>query len=63
MAKYEIRFDSGDQTYMVLELITDDGAGNRYWEIVGEYDTEYDASLCLQNLRQAEEIEVYAEFG
>lgn len=63
MAKYEIRFDSGDQTHMVLELITDDGAGNRYWEIVGEYDTEYDASLCLRNLRQAEEIEIYAEFG
>ncbi len=63
MPKYEIRFDSGDRTFMVLELITDDGGGNRYWEIIGEYDNEYDASLCLRNLRQAEEIEIYAEFG
>jgi len=63
MSKYEIRFDSDEQTYMVLELITDDGKGNRYWEIVCETDTEYDAVMAIRDLQQADAAEIYAEFG
>lgn len=68
MTKYEVRFDSETQTYLVLELLWDGGEGSREWEIVGEYDTEDEAystlgALYLIQLYSDEALEIYQEFG
>lgn len=63
MTRYEVRYDADTKTYMVLELITDDGGGNRYWEILDECDTEYDARVVLRAIVRAEKEEIYAEWG
>jgi len=63
MTKYEVRFDPEFKTYTVLELITDDGAGNRFWEIAGEFDTEYEACEVMRDLIRIDEQTIYHEFG
>jgi hypothetical protein len=68
MSKYQVRFDSDkNHTYMVMELLTDDGGGNRFWHIIDEYTTEYEAQLVCRLLNRGdihvEDLGIHAEFG
>ena len=71
MSKFEVRFfrgnDAASSSWMVTEVLSDDGEGNRMSEIYAEFDPTADGWEQAQNLADALnreiEQEIYAEFG
>ena len=71
MSKFEVRFYAGEDdrlaSWMVVEVLMDDGEGNRVGEIVDEFDPTPDGWEQAQDLADALnreiEQEIYAEFG
>ena len=71
MSKFEVRFYAGEEdrlaTWMVVEVLMDDGQGNRVGEIVDEFDANHDGQEQAYELAYAlnleAEEEIYAEFG
>ena len=71
MSKFEVRFYAGEEdrlaSWMVTEVLLDDGQGNRMSDIYAEFDANQDGQDQARELaytlnREAEE-EIYAEFG
>ena len=71
MSKFEVRFYAGEEdrlaSWMVTEVLLDDGQGNRMSDIYAEFDANQDGQdqaleLAYTLNREAEE-EIYAEFG
>lgn len=71
MSKFEVRFYAGEEdrlaSWMVTEVLLDDGQGNRMSDIYAEFDPTSDGQDQAHELaytlnREAEE-EIYAEFG
>ena len=71
MSKFEVRFYAGEEdrlaSWMVTEVLLDDGQGNRMSDIYAEFDANQDGQDQAHELaytlnREAEE-EIYAEFG
>ena len=71
MSKFEVRFYAGEEdrlaSWMVTEVLLDDGQGNRMSDIYAEFDAGQDGQdqaleLAYTLNREAEE-EIYAEFG
>ena len=71
MSKFEVRFfrgnDAASSSWMVTEVLSDDGEGNRTSEIYAEFDPTSDGWEQAQDLADALnreiEQEIYAEFG
>ena len=71
MSKFEVRFfrgnDAASSSWMVTEVLSDDGEGNRMSEIYAEFDPTPDGWEQAQDLAEALnreiEQEIYAEFG
>ena len=71
MSKFEVRFfrgnDAASSSWMVTEVLSDDGEGNRTSEIYAEFDSTPDGWEQAQDLADALnreiEQEIYAEFG
>jgi hypothetical protein len=71
MSKFEVRFfrseDAASASWMVTEVLRDDGEGNRMSEIYAEFDPTPDGWEQAQDLADALnreiEQEIYAEFG
>ena len=71
MSKFEVRFfrgnDAASSSWMVTEVLSDDGEGNRTSEIYAEFDPTPDGWEQAQDLADALnreiEQEIYAEFG
>ena len=71
MSKFEVRFfrgnDATSSSWMVTEVLSDDGEGNRMSEIYAEFDPTPDGWEQAQDLADALnreiEQEIYAEFG
>jgi hypothetical protein len=71
MSKFEVRFfrgnDAASSSWMVTEVLSDDGEGNRMSEIYAEFDPTPDGWEQAQDLADALnreiEQEIYAEFG
>ena len=71
MSKFEVRFfrgnDAASSSWMVTEVLSDDGEGNRMSEIYAEFDPSPDGWEQAQDLADALnreiEQEIYAEFG
>ena len=71
MGKFEVRFYAGEDdrlaSWMVVEVLMDDGQGNRCSEIVDEFPPTFAGQEQARELaytlnRKAEEA-IYAEFG
>ena len=71
MGKFEVRFYAGEDdrlaSWMVVEVLMDDGEGNRMSEIYAEFDPTFIGQDQARELayvlnREAEEA-IYAEFG
>ena len=71
MGKFEVRFYAGEDdrlaSWMVVEVLMDDGQGNRCSEIVDEFPPTFAGQEQARELaytlnREAEEA-IYAEFG
>ena len=71
MSKFEVRFyrgeDAASSSWMVTEVLSDDGEGNRTSDIYAEFDPtpagqEQARDLALALNRDVEQ-EIYAEFG
>ena len=71
MSKFEVRFfrgnDAASSSWMVTEVLSDDGEGNRMSEIYAEFDATQDgqdqAHELADALNREIEQEIYAEFG
>jgi hypothetical protein len=71
MSKFEVRFFRGNDTpsssWMVTEVLSDDGEGNRTSDIRAEFDSTADGQEQARDLAAALnreiEQEIYAEFG
>lgn len=71
MSKFEVRFfrgnDAASSSWMVTEVLSDDGEGNRMSEIYAEFDANQDgqdqAHELAYTLNREVEEEIYAEFG
>ena len=71
MSKFEVRFfrgnDAASSSWMVTEVLSDDGEGNRMSEIYAEFDPTPAGQEQAQDLADALnreiEQEIYAEFG
>ena len=71
MSKFEVRFfrgnDAASSSWMVTEVLSDDGEGNRMSEIYAEFDPIPDGWEQAQDLADAMnreiEQEIYSEFG
>ena len=71
MSKFEVRFfrgnDATSSSWMVTEVLSDDGEGNRMSEIYAEFDPTPDGWEQARDLADALnreiEQEIYAEFG
>ena len=71
MSKFEVRFfrgnDAASSSWMVTEVLSDDGEGNRMSEIYAEFDPTPDGWEQARDLADALnreiEQEIYAEFG
>ena len=71
MSKFEVRFFRGNDvpssSWMVTEVLSDDGEGNRTSDIYAEFDPTSDGWEQAQDLADALnreiEQEIYAEFG
>ena len=71
MSKFEVRFfrgnDATSSSWMVTEVLSDDGEGNRMSEIYAEFDPTADgweqAHDLADALNREIEQEIYAEFG
>ena len=71
MSKFEVRFfrgnDAASSSWMVTEVLSDDGEGNRMSKIYAEFDPSPDGWEQAQDLADALnreiEQEIYAEFG
>ena len=71
MSKFEVRFfrgnDAASSSWMVTEVLSDDGEGNRMSDIYAEFDPTPDGWEQAQDLADALnreiEQEIYAEFG
>ena len=71
MSKFEVRFfrgnDAASSSWMVTEVLSDDGEGNRMSDIYAEFDPTSDgweqARVLADALNREIEQEIYAEFG
>jgi hypothetical protein len=71
MSKFEVRFfrseDAASSSWLVTEVLSDDGEGNRTSDIRAEFDPTADGREQAQDLADALnreiEQEIYAEFG
>ena len=71
MSKFEVRFYAGEEdrlaSWMVTEVLLDDGGGNRMSEIYAEFDPTFigqdQARELAYTLNREAEEEIYAEFG
>ena len=71
MSKFEVRFfrgnDAASSSWMVTEVLSDDGEGNRTSDIYAEFDPTSDgweqARVLADALNREIEQEIYAEFG
>jgi len=71
MSKFEVRFFRGNDvpssSWMVTEVLSDDGEGNRTSDIYAEFDPTSDGWEQAQDLADALnreiEQEIYSEFG
>jgi hypothetical protein len=71
MSKFEVRFfrgnDAASSSWMVTEVLRDDGEGNRTSDIYTEFDPTADGWEQAQELADAlnreVEQEIYSEFG
>ena len=71
MSKFEVRFyrgeDAASSSWMVTEVLSDDGEGNRTSDIYAEFDPTSDGWEQARDLADALnreiEQEIYAEFG
>ena len=71
MSKFEVRFfrseDAASSSWLVTEVLADDGEGNRMSDIRAEFDPTADGWEQAQDLADALsreiEQEIYAEFG
>ena len=71
MSQFEVRFfrgnDAASASWLVTEVLSDDGAGNRVSDIRAEFDPTpagwEQAQDLAAALNQALEQEIYAEFG
>ena len=71
MSKFEVRFFRGNDTasssWMVTEVLSDDGEGNRTSDIRAEFDPTPDGQEQARNLTAAlnreVEQEIYSKFG
>ena len=71
MSQFEVRFyrgeDAASSSWMVTEVLRDDGEGNRTSDIYAEFDPTADGWEQAQELADALnreiEQEIYAEFG
>jgi len=71
MSQFEVRFfrgeDPASSSWLVTEVLSDDGAGNRVSDIRAEFDPtpagQEQARDLAAALNQELEQEIYAEFG
>ena len=71
MNKFEVRFYAGEEdrlaSWMVTQVLMDDGEGNRMSDIYAEFDPNADgqeqARELAYTLNREIEQEIYAEFG
>jgi len=71
MIQFEVRFyrseDVASSSWLVTEVLSDDGQGNRTSDIRAEFDPTADGQEQARNLAAAlnreVEQEIYAEFG
>lgn len=71
MSKFEVRFyrgeDAASSSWMVTEVLSDDGEGNRTSDIYAEFDPtpagQEQARDLAEVLNREIEQEIYAEFG
>jgi len=71
MSKFEVRFYRGEDptssSWLVTEVLLDDGEGNRTSDIYAEFDPTTDGQEQARDLAAAlnreVEQEIYAEFG
>ena len=71
MSKFEVRFYRGEDaalsSWMVTEVLSDDGEGNRTSDIYAEFDPtpagQEQARDLVHALNREIEQEIYAEFG
>ena len=71
MSKFEVRFfrgnDAASSSWMVTEVLSDDGEGNRTSDIRADFDPTTDgweqAQVLADALNREIEQEIYAEFG
>jgi len=71
MIQFEVRFyrseDVASSSWLVTEVLSDDGEGNRTSDIRAEFDPTADGQEQARNLAAAlnreVEQEIYAEFG
>ncbi len=71
MNKFEVRFYAGEEdrlaSWMVTEVLLDDGEGNRMSDIYAEFDATFAGQDQARDLADALnreiEQEIYAEFG
>ena len=71
MIQFEVRFyrgeDAPSSSWMVTEVLSDDGEGNRVSDIYAEFDPTADGWEQARNLADALnreiEQEIYSEFG
>jgi hypothetical protein len=71
MSKFEVRFyrgeDAASSSWLVTEVLSDDGEGNRVSDIYAEFDPTTDGQEQARDLADALnreiEQEIYAEFG
>ena len=69
MSQFEVRFFRGirPRSWLVTEVLSDDGEGNRVSDIRAEFDPTADGQEQAQELAAAlnreVEQEIYAEFG
>ena len=71
MSKFEVRFyrgeDPASSSWLVTEVLADDGEGNRTSDIRAEFDPTADGQEQARDLADALnrelEQEIYAEFG
>lgn len=71
MSKFEVRFYRGEDptssSWLVTEVLSDDGEGNRTSDIYAEFDPTTDGQEQARDLADAlnreVEQEIYAEFG
>ena len=71
MSKFEVRFfrseDAASSSWLVTEVLSDDGEGNRTSDIRAEFDPTTDGQEQARDLADAlnreTEQEIYTEFG